>query len=98
MKCKFQSEYESYTFILAFFRNRDLSAILYNLFYKIWSYCWRAVSILVSAIGKLKNVDVLNCPKNNLLNVASISKFTQVRSLSHIQDNTSSSRVYFISI
>ena len=27
MKCKFQSEYESYTFILAFVRNCDLSAL-----------------------------------------------------------------------
>jgi hypothetical protein len=34
MKCKFQSEYESSTFILTFFRNRDLSAIYILYFIK----------------------------------------------------------------
>ena len=61
MKCKFQSEYESYTFILAFVRNRDLSNLELLLASNLSKCNWK--------IKKRRCVEFtiyLNVPKNKL--------------------------------
>ena len=72
MKCKFQSEYESYTFILAFVRNRDLSAILLLYFIKFGVIAGELCQFISKCNWKIKKrrcvefTIYLNVPKNKL--------------------------------